>query len=324
MTILLTGGAGNLGSRLLVPLIQRGDRVVLFDLPRKPFFGSEEFHQCLFLHGDVCDRDAVHRAVRDHRVDSLFHLGAILSTRAEADPDLAWRVNMDGMRNVLEAARIEGVAKVILASTLATYGPGLASPLQIDAPMWPASLYGVTKVAGECLGSYYHQRFGLDFRAIRFPSIVASRGGAPGAAGRFTAEVFSEAVAHGAYEFYLPPDASIPIIYIEDAIQALVLRGSDHPEHVGVERHHLLITRAPERPKCLEIVDRLEKIRLALGVVADQRDAFRRDLQFLVLEVPKVSKNEPAQPHGPSLGRVPETMGESNDSATRHLPLSGA
>ena len=180
MTILLTGGAGNLGSRLLVPLIQRGDRVVLFDLPRKPFFGSDEFHQCLFLHGDVCDRDAVQRAVRDHRVDSLFHLGAILSTQAEADPDLAWRVNMDGMRNVLEAARIEGVAKVILASTLATYGPGLASPLQIDAPMWPASLYGVTKVAGECLGSYYHQRFGLDFRAIRFPSIVASRGGAAG------------------------------------------------------------------------------------------------------------------------------------------------
>ena len=150
-----------------------------------------------------------------------FSSWSYTSTHAEADPDLAWRVNMDGMRNVLEAARNEGIAKVILTSSLATYGPGLAS-LQIDAPMWPTSLYGVTKVAGECLGTYYHQRFGLDFRAIRFPSIVASRGGSARAAGRFTAEVFYEAVANGAYEFYLRPDSSIPIIYIDDAIKALV------------------------------------------------------------------------------------------------------
>lgn len=221
MNILITGGVGNLGSRLLIPLVQRGDNVVLFDLNDTPFIPSPEFEKCTLFKGDLTSREDILNAVREHDIDSIFHLGAILSTDAEKNPDRAWPINMEGIRNVLEAARQCEIGKVVFASTLATYGAGLPSPLEIDAPMWPASLYGVTKVAGELLGVYYHQRFGVDFRAIRFPSVIAPKG-MLGGAGRFTSEVFLESVRNGAYEFYLRPDSSIPIVYIADAIRSFI------------------------------------------------------------------------------------------------------
>ena len=251
MNVLLTGGTGNLGSRLLIPLVQRGDRVVIFDLQDKPFIPSEEFEQCKFIQGDLTDRDSVVEAVQNEKIDSIFHLGAILSAQAEQEPDKAWTINMEGIRNTLEAARLCGVKKFIFSSTLATYGGGLPSPLDIDSPMWPVSLYGVTKVAGELLGVYYHHRFGLDFRAIRFPSVVAPRG-MLGGAGRFTSEVFLEAVEKGAYEFYLRPDSSIPIVYIVDAIKSFLLF-HDAPEENLTRRSYNIHARGVT-PKQLEEV----------------------------------------------------------------------
>ena len=222
MKTLITGGNGNLGSRLLVPLVRRGDDVTIYDLSDSPLIPSPEHAKCRFVAGDLCDGESLERVVADREISSIFHLGAILSTQAEANPDLAWRVNMDGIRNVLEGARKGGAEKVLLSSTLATYGAGLPTPLDIDSPMWPASLYGATKVASEVLGSYYHQRFGLDFRAVRLPSLIAASCAPGAAAGRFTSEVFTEAVRNGCYEFYLDPETSIPVVYIDDAIGAIV------------------------------------------------------------------------------------------------------
>jgi len=221
MNILITGGAGNLGSRLVVPLIQRGDRVTLFDLWKAPLVGSPEFEQSNFVEGDLADAKSVLVAVRENNIESIFHLGAILSANAEERPDDAWLANMEGTRNVLEAARKCEVKRVIFSSTIATYGPGQPQPLPIDAPQWPVSLYGVTKVGGERLGVYYHHRFGLDFRGIRVPAVIAPRGAAGGASA-FCSAVFEESVRNGAYEFYLDPSASCPVLYIVDAIRALV------------------------------------------------------------------------------------------------------
>ncbi len=251
MNVLLTGGTGNLGSRLLIPLIQRGDRVVIYDLQDKPFIPSAEFQRCAFIRGDLTDRESIVQAVREEKIDSIFHLGAILSAQAELQPDKAWTINMEGIRNALEAARLGKVKKFIFSSTLATYGAGLPSPLEIDSPMWPQSLYGVTKVAGELLGVYYHHRFGLDFRAIRFPSVVAPRG-MLGGAGRFTSEVFLEAVEKGAYEFYLRPDSSIPIVYIADAIKSFLLF-HDAPEKNLTRRSYNIHARGVT-PEQLEAV----------------------------------------------------------------------
>ena len=128
---------------------------------------------------------------------------------------------MKGTRNILEAARRLEVKRVVFSSTAATYGAGVPDPLPIDAPQWPVSLYGVTKVAGERLGVYYHYRFGVDFRAIRLPAVVAAQG-AGGGASAYCSAVFRESVRYGRYEFYLRPTTRGPILYIADAVTALV------------------------------------------------------------------------------------------------------
>ena len=228
MKILITGGTGNLGSRLLVPLIQRGDRVVLFDQNPRPHANTAEFKQAAFVNGDLGNRDDVLGAVRDYGIESIFHLGAVLSSNAEAQPVLAWRANMDGISNVHEAARLFGVKRLIFSSTVASYGAGLADPLPIDAPQWPVSLYGVTKVAGERLGVYYHHRFGIDFRAVRLPAVVAPHGAAGGVSA-YCSRAFEESFLNGCYEFYVKPTTRVPMLYIADAVRAL-LKLHDAPE----------------------------------------------------------------------------------------------
>jgi threonine 3-dehydrogenase len=221
MNILITGGTGSLGSRLLVPLVRRGDRVFLFDVRSQPHFESAEFAEAMIIQGDLGDREAVFEAVRLHKIDSVFHLGAVLSSSAEDHPSEAWKANMDGMTHILDAARTYGAQRVMFSSTIATYGAGTSSPLQLDAPQWPVSLYGVTKVAGERLGNYYYHRFGLDFRAIRLP-VVLTPHAATGAASAFCSAVFEECVLRGKYEFYVHPYTRLPMLYIADVICAFL------------------------------------------------------------------------------------------------------
>lgn len=221
MNVLITGGTGNLGSRLAIPLVQRGDQVAVFDRRSTPHFESPEFHRVTAITGDLADREAILDAVRSLNIDSIFHLGAVLSSAAEDSPVEAWQANMNGMVNVLDAARLGGAKKVIFSSTIATYGSELASPLIDDAPQWPVSLYGVTKVAGERLGVYYESRFGLDFRGMRLPAVIAPRGSGGGASA-YCSAVFEQSICHGKYDFFVRPGTRAPMLYIADAVRGLL------------------------------------------------------------------------------------------------------
>lgn len=221
MNVLITGGTGNLGSRLAIPLVQRGDRVVAFDIRAEPHFNSAEFREAQVVVGDLADRHRVLGVVREHNIETIFHLGAVLSSSAEENPYDAWRANMDGMVNVLDAARFGGARRVVFSSTIATYGSHVGEQLTEDAPQWPVSLYGVTKVAGERLGVYYHHQFGLDFRAIRLPAVIAARGSSGGASA-YVSAAFEQSVFKGAYEFYVNPTTRAPMLYIGDAVRGFL------------------------------------------------------------------------------------------------------
>jgi threonine 3-dehydrogenase len=221
MNILVTGGTGNLGSRLIIPLIRRGDRVATFDIRSTPHFQSQEFGEVKAIIGDLADRDAVIDTVSSLKIDSIFHLGAVLSSSAEDNAHEAWKANMDGMVNVLDAARHGGSKKVIFSSTIATYGLHVASHLLDDSPQWPVSLYGVTKVAGERLGVYYQNRFGVDFRGIRLPALIAARG-SRGGASAYCSAAFEQSVLTGKYDFFVRPTTRAPMLYIEDAVRGLL------------------------------------------------------------------------------------------------------
>jgi nucleoside-diphosphate-sugar epimerase len=221
MNVLITGGTGNLGSRLAIPLVQRGDHVVAFDIRSEPHFDSAEFRKAVVVVGDLADRHRVLGIVREHKIETIFHFGAVLSSSAEENPYDAWRANMDGMVNVVDAARFGGANRVIFSSTIATYGAHIPEQLTEDAPQWPVSLYGVTKVAGERLGVYYHHQFGLDFRAIRLPAVIAARGSAGGASA-YVSAAFEESVFKGGYEFYVNPTTRAPMLYIADAVRGFL------------------------------------------------------------------------------------------------------
>ena len=149
-------------------------------------------------------------------------MASLLSGRSETDSDLAWRVNLDGIRYVLEAARIHGVGRVLFPSSVATFGMGVGDTVTDDSPQWPAGLYGVTKVLGERLGVYYHQRFGVDFRCVRLSAMVAPTAPAAGAASAFVCELYMGAVREGGYTFKVYPHSRIPLVWVEDVVGALL------------------------------------------------------------------------------------------------------
>jgi nucleoside-diphosphate-sugar epimerase len=172
--ILVTGAVGQIGSELTMELRARygNDNVVAGGRRTKP---SDKLRNSgPFEIVDCTDMEAVRNVIKKYKIDTVYHLAAILSAVAEAKPDLAWDVNINGLYNVLEAAR-EGKCAVFVPSSIGAFGP--STPLD-DTPQdtiqRPNTMYGVTKVAGELLCDYYYKRFDVDTRGVRYPGIISN------------------------------------------------------------------------------------------------------------------------------------------------------
>src|SRR6185312_3942604 len=125
---------------------------------------------------DVVDRDALRRVIEKHRIDTIYHLAAIMSASGEANPSLAWEVNITGLRNVLDLSRECGIRRVFFPSSIAVFGkttPRDNTPQH--TVLEPTTMYGVSKVAGENLCNYYFNRWGLDIRSVRYPGLITAR-----------------------------------------------------------------------------------------------------------------------------------------------------
>ena len=219
MKTLITGAGGQVGHDLLGALAQAGTDVVATD--RAVAAGAAG----RWLQLDITDRRAVEQMVREERPEVVYHLAAVLSARGEQDPQTTYEVNQTGTYHVLEACRLAGVERVIFASSIAVFGPDVPDPTPDDAPLHPTTMYGVTKVAGEMLGSYYLQRYGLDFRAIRFPGLIsAAQPG--GGSSDYALHMYVDGVKHGGYEAFCRPDTRIPLMYMPDGIRALAELGA--------------------------------------------------------------------------------------------------
>ena len=224
MKILLTGAGGQVGTDLIPALTARGHEVVALDIGARPDTCPADVE---WLRADVTLAADVHDAVKAHEPDRILHFAAILSARGEQIPLSAWRVNMDGTENVLEAARLFDVGQVFFTSTIAAFGPGLPDPVGDDVPMVPNTIYGVSKVAGELLGRYYQKRFGLDFRGVRFPGLINA--GIPGGGtSDYALFMFIEGLRTGQYDCFVGPESRIPFMYMPDALRA-VIELSDAP-----------------------------------------------------------------------------------------------
>lgn len=216
MKVLVTGAGGQVDLDLLRILQARGDEVHASDVTPPSREHDVPWHRL-----DVTCAPEVSALFAALRPELVFHLAAILSARGEADPMRTYAVNQGGTVNVLEAARQHGTRQVIFTSTIAAFGPPLPPLVPDDIALHPTTMYGVTKVAGELLGDYYFRRYGLDFRAVRFPGLLSAV--LPGGGtSDYAPLMYYEALRVGHYEAFCRPDATIPLMYMPDGLRALV------------------------------------------------------------------------------------------------------
>lgn len=221
MAKMITGGLGFIGSHLARKLVEIGEMVILFDVIPKSKLIDDIKDKVRVLRGDLGSWAEVLDAVKGQKVDCIYHTGALLSAAAEENPLTAYMVNANGTFHVLEAARLFSVEKVIFLSSIASYGLRISERVTDDEVQLPTTMYGVTKVFGERLGEYYHRKFGINFRGVRFPSVIGpGRGG--GGASAYSSLIIQEPAAGRPYEVFVDQVAKMPLLYIEDAVQSLI------------------------------------------------------------------------------------------------------
>jgi len=217
--ILVTGAFGQIGTELTAALRERhGPDQVLASGRRLPPDAAAH-GPCAVL--DVTDAACVEEVISSHGIDEVYHLAARLSAVAEREPGPAWCVNVDGLRNVLEAARRQQVTRLFWPSSIAAFGPG--TPRQAvpqDTLMRPTTNYGIAKVAGELLCDYYVRRHGLDVRGVRYPGIVSSAHEPGGGTTDYAVQIFHAAVREGRYTCFVREDTRLPMMYMPDCIAA--------------------------------------------------------------------------------------------------------
>jgi nucleoside-diphosphate-sugar epimerase len=223
MAILITGGGGYIGRWLAQELVSQNQPVVAIDRQAPdPAWEPRLPEGTIFIEGDVTDRDALLAAAYRARISAIIHLAGIVTMGCERDPELCMRVNLGGTHNALEVARLAGVARVVMASTISVYGPDVPQPIREDGPALPLTWYGQSKVMGEQLGLYYQRRFGLDFRAARLAAIVGPfRSAASGSATMYTSLILERAALGQPYDIDVDEEAATPVCYVKDAARAL-------------------------------------------------------------------------------------------------------
>ncbi len=218
--ILVIGACGQIGVELTLALrkIYGSANVVASDL--------REENELLkgtgpYVSMDVMNKEMLHVQVIRQNITQIYLLAAILSATGEKNPNLAWHLNMQGLLNVLDIAREEHLDKVYWPSSIAVFGP--TSPKQScpqQTIIEPTTVYGISKYAGEFWCKYYHQRYGVDVRSIRYPGLISYKSAPGGGTTDYAIEIYLEALAEKKYKCFLREDSYLPMMYMPDAIRA--------------------------------------------------------------------------------------------------------
>jgi nucleoside-diphosphate-sugar epimerase len=220
--ILVIGACGQIGVELTLALrnIYGGSNVIASDM--------REENELLkgtgpYVTLDVMNKEMLHVQVIRQNITQIYLLAAILSATGEKNPNLAWHLNMQSLLNVLDIAREEKLHKVYWPSSIAVFGP--TSPKQ-NCPQQtiiePSTVYGISKYAGEFWCNYYHQRYGVDVRSIRYPGLISYKSAPGGGTTDYAVEIFHEALEEKKYECFLEEDTYLPMMYMPDAIRATI------------------------------------------------------------------------------------------------------
>jgi nucleoside-diphosphate-sugar epimerase len=217
--ILVIGAGGQLGSELtqaLWKLYGRGN-VVASDIKEPTGILSQGNFEIL----DVLNQKSLFAFIKNNNITQVYHLAAVLSATGEKNPKFAWHLNMDGLIHVLDAAVEFKMDKVYWPSSIAVFGPN--TPKQNtpqDTIMDPATIYGISKLAGERWCDWYHRKHGVDVRSLRYPGLIGYKTKPGGGTTDYAVDIFFKALTERKYECFLHPDTFLPMMYMEDAVKA--------------------------------------------------------------------------------------------------------
>ena len=220
--ILVIGASGQIGVELTLELrkMYGGSNVIASDLREENALlkGTGPYVSL-----DVMNKEMLHVQVIRQNITQIYLLAAILSATGEKNPSLAWNLNMQSLLNVLEIAKEEKLTKVYWPSSIAVFGP--TSPKQ-NCPQHtiiePVTVYGISKYAGEFWCNYYHHRYGVDVRSIRYPGLISYKSSPGGGTTDYAVEIFYDAVEEKKYTSFLKEDTYVPMMYMPDAIRATI------------------------------------------------------------------------------------------------------
>ncbi|MBC7381608.1 MAG: NAD-dependent epimerase/dehydratase family protein [Bacteroidia bacterium] len=215
--ILIIGSNGQIGFELAEALRKKygSENVVCSDIravgePIAPF-------EIL----DVLDKEAMLSILKKYQISQVYLLAALLSATAEKNPKLAWDLNMNGLINVLDFAKDGTIKKIFWPSSIAVFGP--TTPM-INTPQYsvmePNTIYGISKLAGERFCEYYHQKYKVDVRSIRYPGLIGWKSAPGGGTTDYAVHIYHEALKSKSYECFLSGDTTLPMMYLPDAIRA--------------------------------------------------------------------------------------------------------
>ncbi len=220
--IRIIGCSGQIGYELTMELrrIYGNDNVFATDIKTGP---KDVVESGPFQILDVMDdKRLIHFIIRN-KITQIYHLAAVLSGNAEKLPLQAWDINMKSLLSVLEITKEVGVKKLFWPSSIAVFGP--TTP-RFNTPqlcvMEPNTVYGISKQTGERWCEYYNKRYGVDVRSIRYPGLISYKTEAGGGTTDYAVEIFYEAARHGKYECFLREDTPLPMMFMEDAINATI------------------------------------------------------------------------------------------------------
>ena len=218
--LLVIGAGGQLGSELTKALVNThgSDAVIATDFQESV---KSKFAYCRFQTLDVLDKDAIANLIQEEKITQVYHLAAILSANGEKNPVQAWDINMRGLLNVLELAKEFKLDKVFWPSSIAVFGPNSPKTnTPQDAFKNPTTVYGISKLAGEHWCEYYFNTYGVDVRSLRFPGLIGYKSLPGGGTTDYAVDIYYKAVNKEPFTCFLQEDTALPMMYMEDAVQA--------------------------------------------------------------------------------------------------------